>query len=442
MLPEQHTHNLVPQVEKTFVHGDAEQDKAKHEATLAQFKDTQTVQETTQSATVAPSVAGEHVHHHVHEVVQPVIHKETVQPEVVHTVVPIHEKVTAPSEHHGLSTLPVKTLDEFKATGADLTSKHHSHHEYEGHPKPYNAEYQEERKPVDINPREHDGLHDLEKTGHTPSRPTSSTSEGLTTGTTTTSGTTSTGHGNSAAMGSGVAGVAAGSAARDLGSDHTRAGHSTDLDPKGTTGPVGDSGVSTAGTSLGGRTEGNTVSGATDATTSRTNDGGIGGRRASHHEMTSEVAPSRVETTKEPSNLEGGLAKTKSNLADDNVQHASQIGEDPSLVKSPEVRSGKLTGSGVDGSHSAVFGLTPDGHKFDDTKSAVGKALGSNNKSDETTSSKADQDTGSRGVGTGKVAEQMHDPRVAEKGHDGQASYGDDGNKPGAGIAGPISDPQ
>lgn len=395
------------------------------------------MQDTTESTAVAPSVAGEHVHHHVHEVVQPVIHKETLAPEVVHTVVPIHEKVTAPSEHHGLSTLPVKTMEEFKATGTDLTAKHHTHHEYEGHPRPYNAALQEERKPVDIDPAAHDGLHDLEKTGHSPSssRPGTGVTEGVTSGTTT-SGTTSSGYGNSAAMGSGVAGVAAGSVAQDLGRDHTRAGQNIDLDPKDTTGPVGDSGVDTAGTSLGGRTEGNTVSRATDATTGQTSDGGIGGGRASHHETQSEVAPSGLEEKREPSNLEGGLAKSRSNMDDDEIQHASKIGEDPSLVKSPEVKSGKLTGSGADGSHSAVFGLTPDGHKFDDTKSAIGKSLGSSeSKSSDKSSSKAEEDTGSRGVGTGKVAEQMNDPKVAEKGHDGQASYGGDDNKPGAGVS-------
>jgi hypothetical protein len=408
VLPEQHTHNLAPQVEKTFVHGDIEQDKEKHAANLAQFQDTRTVEETTQSTAAASSVAGEHVHHHVHEVVQPVIHKETIQPEFVHTTIPIHEKVTAPSEHHGLSTLPVKTLEEFKATGTDLTAKHHSHHEYEGHPRPYNAEFQEERKPVDIDPRAHDGTHDLEATGHTPSRPSTSTGTEVTSGTTTTG---STGHGNSAAMGSGVAGVAAGSVARDLGSDHTRAGQNTDLNPKDSSGPIGDSGVGTAGTSLGGRTEGNTVSGATDSLTS-----------------------SRKEETKEPTNLVGGTAG--SNIKDDTVQHASQIGEDPSLVTSSEIKAGKLTGSGADGSHSAVFGLTPDGHKFNDTKSSIGKSLvHSEGGSGEKGTSKDKEDTGSRGVGTGEVAEQMHDPKVAEKGHEGQASYGDDNNKPGAGTS-------
>lgn len=436
-------------------------------------------------------MTGEHVHHHVHETVQPVIHKETIQPEVVHTVVPIHEKHTAPSEHHGLSTLPMKTMDEFKQLGTDLTKKHHTTHEYEGHPRPYNAQFQEERRPVDINPAEHDGTHDLEKTGHL-----SSSSRGVDTdpgvgavggassglgdssraadagavgGTSSGLGDSSS-RGNSAAMGSGVAGVAAGAAAADLGRDHTRAGDNTDLNSKDTTGPVGDSGIDTAGTSLGGRGEGNTVAGATDAATGNTssNTEHLGGRRASRHEMepvernisnTGATAATNTGAKDEPTNLEGGAAEPKSSTtddsaapksSDDSVQHASQMGEDPELVTSNEAKSGKMTGTGIDGSHSAVFGLTPDGHKFDDTKTAADNVASSASKDtsesekrdsgigeerDNAGGDAADQGETSRGVGTGKVAEQMHDPKVAEKGHDGQANYGDDGEKPGAGVA-------
>lgn len=374
----------------------------------------------------------------------------------------------------------MKTMDEFKQLGTDLTEKHHSHHEYEGHPRPYNSQFQEERKPVDVNPKEHDGTHDPEKTGHFGSSATG-TGAGLTSGTTSSNltsgtgvggGTTGTGlessreeaatsgHGNSAAMGSGVAGVAAGAAAQDLGRDHTRAGQNTDLSPRDTTGPVGDSGVDTAGTSLGGRAGGNTVSGATDAVsgnttsdaTHETSNVGLGGRRASRHEMepvdkgttdsAAETTPSRVGETKEPENLEGGPAEPKSRIeGDDSVQHASQLGEDPSLVTSNEVKSGKLTGTGIDGSHSAVFGLTPDGHKFNDTKSAAdnieSSAKDTSNKRDSGVGEEnltSDEGTTSKGPGTGEVAEQMNDPRVAEKGHEGKANYGESDNKPGAGV--------
>lgn len=44
------------------------------------------------------------------------------------------------------------------------------------------------------------------------------------------------------------------------------------------------------------------------------------------------------------------------------------------------------------------------------------------------------EDIGSRDVASGKVAEQMHEPRVAEKGHEGQAEYTQSDQKPGAGA--------
>lgn len=75
----------------------------------------------------------------VHETVQPVIHKEVVQPEVVHTTVPIHEIHHGSAQHHGISALPMKTLEEFQQAGGALTgSKTHTHEEYEGAPRPYN----------------------------------------------------------------------------------------------------------------------------------------------------------------------------------------------------------------------------------------------------------------------------------------------------------------
>lgn len=63
-LPEQHVHNVVPQVERSFVHGNAEEDRSRVAADLGQFRDTSTTVGTTHSAAAAPTVIGEHVHHH------------------------------------------------------------------------------------------------------------------------------------------------------------------------------------------------------------------------------------------------------------------------------------------------------------------------------------------------------------------------------------------
>lgn len=139
VLPEQHTHNLAPQIKKEFRHDNEDETRRTVESELGRFQNTSVTHNTTHSQQAAPSVTGEHVHHHVHETVQPIIHKETVQPQVVHTTIPIHEVHHASSTHHGMSALPMKTLDEFQQAGGLLTgSKSHTHEEYEGAPRPYN----------------------------------------------------------------------------------------------------------------------------------------------------------------------------------------------------------------------------------------------------------------------------------------------------------------
>ncbi|ETI28667.1 hypothetical protein G647_01118 [Cladophialophora carrionii CBS 160.54] len=138
-LPEKHTHNILPAEHREFHHDDESATKERLAAEMANFKSHSTTHETVHTQAAAPTVTGEHVHHHVHETVVPVVHKETIQPEVVHTTIPVHETHHAAAQHHGLSALPMKTLDEFKAAGGALVGGHHSsHEEYEGAPRPYN----------------------------------------------------------------------------------------------------------------------------------------------------------------------------------------------------------------------------------------------------------------------------------------------------------------
>lgn len=169
-LPEKHEHNIIPVKHTTHEHGNAGDVKAKLEQEAAQFKHSSTTHETTHSTATAPTVEGERVHHHVHEHVQPVVHKETVQPHVVHTTVPIHETHHAAAQHHGISTLPAKTLDEFKTAGGLLDGKGSTHHgEYDGCPRPYNKSLQQEQTEGDRNMHTHTGIghhsHDHHTTG-------------------------------------------------------------------------------------------------------------------------------------------------------------------------------------------------------------------------------------------------------------------------------------
>jgi len=322
-------------------------------------------------------------------------------------------------------------MDEIKNSGTDLTGGARSREEYEGHPRPYSAELQQERKPVDINPRAHDGTHDPEQTGHFDDLKTGASGTTGVTGSSapihqSTNETSTSGHGREAALGSGVAGVAAGSAAGDVGRDHSSAENVQGLDRDDTKGTFRESGATAAGTGLSGRSEGNSHAHETGSATNRD---------------TSELSPaeqqgSTREASHEPKNLTGGDAepRKKDITFDDSVQHASKIGQDPSLEKD---KGGKLTGSGQDGSHSAVFGLTPDGHKFTDTKNTTGGSAHMPKTDEEPSKRDAGVDgdgNTTHAQGSGGVADQINDPKVAEKGHGGKAEYTDSDAKPGAGT--------
>lgn len=64
VLPEQHQHNVAPQVERTFEHGSADQDRSRVATDLGQFRDTSTTAQTSHSTSAAPVATGEHTHHH------------------------------------------------------------------------------------------------------------------------------------------------------------------------------------------------------------------------------------------------------------------------------------------------------------------------------------------------------------------------------------------
>lgn len=90
-LPEKHVHNVLPTEHREYHHENEGDIKTKVEGELSHFKDTKRVENVQERRTAAPTVTGEHVHHHVHENVIPVVQKETIQPEVVHTTIPVHE---------------------------------------------------------------------------------------------------------------------------------------------------------------------------------------------------------------------------------------------------------------------------------------------------------------------------------------------------------------
>lgn len=122
----------------------------------------------------------------------------------------------------------------------------------------------------------------------------------------------------------------------------------------------------------------------------------------------------------------------------DDVQSPRQ-GKDPNLVEASTSGGSGLKGEGVPGSHSAVFGLTPDGQKYDDTKhSSTSLKPAHSSKLGESTSS----DAGSRAPTGQAISQQLNDPRVNERGVAGSGSNASSGlpsttgsGKPGAGTS-------
>ncbi|KAH9885735.1 hypothetical protein F4778DRAFT_787135 [Xylariomycetidae sp. FL2044] len=134
ILPERHTDKVGAVQEREFDHRDKEATRRARQAEAQKYNDQRIVEETKYSQSQGPTVAGEHVHHHVHERIQPVVHKETIQPNVVHTTVPIHEVHHQPEQLHSETSLPSVSMDEYKRQGGALGGRHVHTKAFEGEP--------------------------------------------------------------------------------------------------------------------------------------------------------------------------------------------------------------------------------------------------------------------------------------------------------------------
>jgi len=135
VLPEKHHHNLAAVEHREHHYGNKEDVAQRLQQEAAQFKDKSVRAETTHTQAAAPTVAGEHVHHHVHENIQPVVHKQTIEPHVVHSTVPIHEVHHNAAQHHTTSALPAISMADFKKQGGSLTGREERYDAFEGEPR-------------------------------------------------------------------------------------------------------------------------------------------------------------------------------------------------------------------------------------------------------------------------------------------------------------------
>lgn len=61
--------------------------------------------------------------------------KETIQPSVVHTTIPIHEIHQNEAKHHAASALPAVSMADFKKQGGSLQGREERYDGFEGEPK-------------------------------------------------------------------------------------------------------------------------------------------------------------------------------------------------------------------------------------------------------------------------------------------------------------------
>ncbi|KAK1834557.1 hypothetical protein QBC39DRAFT_369061 [Podospora conica] len=120
VLPEQHTSRVAGTVQREFDNRDTEATERAMRAEAGKLRNERHVEGVTKTQSRAPVVQGEHVHHHVHETIQPLVQKEVIQPEVVHTTVPIHEVHHQGAQVHSTTEMPAMSMDEFKKKGGNL----------------------------------------------------------------------------------------------------------------------------------------------------------------------------------------------------------------------------------------------------------------------------------------------------------------------------------
>lgn len=63
------------------------------------------------------------------------VQKETIQPTVVHTTIPVHESHHNKDIHHETTSLPAMTMSEFQSKGGVLNGREERHDGFEGEPK-------------------------------------------------------------------------------------------------------------------------------------------------------------------------------------------------------------------------------------------------------------------------------------------------------------------
>jgi len=135
VLPEEHRHNVLPVEHREIKKVNEAEVKRKLEEERLRFQSTREVLPTERAHVEGSAIAGEHAHHHVYEMIQPVIEREIIQPTVIHTTRPIHEKIIHEPTFHPPTIQPKMTLEEFKRAGGILDGGRETRDVFAGEPQ-------------------------------------------------------------------------------------------------------------------------------------------------------------------------------------------------------------------------------------------------------------------------------------------------------------------
>ncbi|KAJ2921291.1 hypothetical protein H1R20_g15803, partial [Candolleomyces eurysporus] len=119
-LPEVHRENIHPVTRIEEQHVNKVEDNTLFLGQVNQHRDS--TEHMTKERTIVDkgTAVTEHVHHHIHHVIQPVIEKETVNRQFIHTKIPIHEIThEAPIVHQSQTHAPIP-LEHFVERGGVL----------------------------------------------------------------------------------------------------------------------------------------------------------------------------------------------------------------------------------------------------------------------------------------------------------------------------------
>ncbi|KAA8897510.1 hypothetical protein FN846DRAFT_231758 [Sphaerosporella brunnea] len=133
--PEKHEHHILAVEHREKHHGKEAEIKKKLAEEAQQFQSTTTILPTARENVETITIQGEHIHHHVHERVQPVIEREVIQPTVVHTTIPVHERIEHEPTFHPATVQPKMTMEEYKRAGGFLEGRGEICQRFDGEPQ-------------------------------------------------------------------------------------------------------------------------------------------------------------------------------------------------------------------------------------------------------------------------------------------------------------------